>query len=128
MILEEMYQQYDLLKAFKDELTNNGHGYKQLAWINGQLDILNKLIRQESYDVLDELLRKTNFRLLKSINKGMHNLLYIYANPYEWQLAEFEGNNQEWFSDDSLIFSTERQQLVFSRNVNGYKYVNNKWQ
>ncbi len=112
----------------KTELTNKGHNYKTLASINGQIDILTDLIKEENFNVLDELLRKTNYRLLKSIDKGMSNLVDIYNNPYEWQLSELTNNNQEWFNPESLIFSTERQTLVFSKSINGHKYLNNKWQ
>lgn len=128
MILKKMYKRYRMLMAFKYELTNKGHSNKQLAVISGQISILNELIQQESLNVMDELLRKTNYRLLKSIDRGFHNLIEIYDNPYDWQLVELDGNNEEWFSDNVLIFSTERQTLVFSKNINGQKYVNNKWQ
>ena len=123
-----MYSQFKMLEFMKTELTNKGHNYKSLAWLNGQLDLLTNLIERESYNILDELLRKTNYRLLTKIDKGIHNLIDIYNNSYQWQLGTLEEHNQEWFSDDSLIFSTERQTLVFSKNIQGHKYLNNKWQ
>ena len=128
MIIEEMYHHYNLLNFMKIELTNKGYNFKSLAWINGQLDLLNNLIKQESFNVLNVLLRKTNYRLLKTIDKGQENLIDIYNNPYEWQLGALENNPNEWFSSKSLIFSTERQKLVFSKNIDGYKYINSKWQ
>lgn len=128
IILEEMCIRYRVLNAFKSELIGLGHNFKKLAYINGQLDLLSDLIKEESFAVLDELLRKTNYRLLKDIDRGMENIIEIYNNPYDWQLAELEGNNQEWFNEESLVFSTERQTLVFSKNIDGQKYLNNKWQ
>jgi hypothetical protein len=128
MMLEKMYKRCKILTVFRDKLTDKGYSNKQLAVISGQISILDDLIQHESFNVMDEILRKTNYRLLKSIDKGLHNLIEIYDNPYDWQLVELEGNNKEWFSDDVLIFSTERQTLVFSKNIDGQKYVNNKWQ
>jgi hypothetical protein len=128
MILEDMISQYKILSFIKNELTNRGHNYKELAGINAQLDLLNQFIKCESFNILDELLRKTNYRLLKSIDKGMNNLVEIYNNPYEWQLGSLENNNQELFNTEALIFSTERQILVFSKNIEGHRYLNNKWQ
>lgn len=128
MMLEKMYKRCKILTVFRDKLTDMGYSNKQLAVISGQISILDELIQHESFNVMDEILRKTNYRLLKSIDKGLHNLIEIYDNPYDWQLVELEGNNKEWFSDDVLIFSTERQTLVFSKNIDGQKYVNNKWQ
>ena len=117
-----------MLEFIKTELTNKGHNYKTLAWLNGQLDLLTNLIERESFNVLDELLRKTNYRLLTKIDKGIHNLIDIYNNSYQWQLGILDENSKEWFNNDSLIFSTERQTLVFSKNIQGHKYLNNKWQ
>ena len=128
MILEDMYMQYNILKVFKNELSTKGHGYKQLAWINGQLDLLLKLIKQESFSVLDELVRKTNYRLLKSIDKGMHNLVDIYNNSLDWKLGELKDHQEEFTRNDVLVFSTLGQTLIFSKTIKGQKYRNNKWQ
>lgn len=128
MILEEMYYKLKLLTYFKNELTNKGYTLKTVAWIDGQLDLLKNLIKQESFNVLNELLRKTNYRLLKKINKGTENLIAICNSPEEWQLGKIEDYSNEWTNKESLIFSTERQTLVFSKNINGMRYLNNKWQ
>ena len=128
MILEEMYYKLKLLTYFKNELTNKGHTLKTVAWIDGQLDLLKDLIKQESFNVLNELLRKTNYRLLKQIDKGTENLIAICNNPEEWKLGKIEDYPDEWTNKESLIFSTERQTLVFSKSINGQKYLNNKWQ
>lgn len=128
MILEEMYYKQRILLFFKNELTNKGHTFKTLSWINAQLDLLNELINIENYNVLNELLRKTNYRLLKQIDKGSENLVDIYNNPEAWRLGKIEENNEEWIKSNTLVFSTERQTLVFSKNIDGQKYLNNKWQ
>lgn len=128
MILEKMFYKLNLLTYFKNELTNKGYTLKSIAWIDGQLDLLKDLIKQESFNVLNELLRKTNYRLLKQIDKGTENLIAICNNPEEWQLGKIEDYSNEWTNKESLIFSTERQTLVFSKNINGMRYLNNKWQ
>lgn len=128
LILEEIYYRYNFLNFIKTELTNKGYTFKTLAWINGQLELLDNLIQRESFNVLDELLRKTNYRILKSIDRGCHNLVDIYNNPRLWQLGILEDNRSEWANKGSLIFTTERQTLIFSKNIEGYKYSNNKWQ
>lgn len=128
MILEKMFYKLNLLTYFKNELINKGYALKSIAWIDGQLDLLKDLIKQESFNVLNELLRKTNYRLLKQIDKGTENLIAICNNPEEWKLGKIEDYPDEWTNKESLIFSTERQTLVFSKNINGMRYLNNKWQ
>jgi len=128
MILEKMFYKLNLLIYFKNELINKGYTLKSIAWIDGQLDLLKDLIKQESFNVLNELLRKTNYRLLKQIDKGTENLIAICNNPEEWKLGKIEDYPDEWANKESLIFSTERQTLVFSKNINGMRYLNNKWQ
>lgn len=128
MILEEMFCRLNLLTYFKKELTNKGYTLKTVVWIDAQLDLLQDLIKQESFDVLNELLRKTNYRLLKQIDKGRENLIAICFNPNEWQLGRIEDNAKEWTNKEALIFSTERQTLVFSKTIDGQKYLDNKWQ
>lgn len=130
MILANMYRKFDILNTFKIKLMNKGYSFKQLSCVNGQLDLLRDLIEKESFNVLNELLKKTNYRLLKSLEKGNKNLVNILKCPDEWRICKVEDNLNEWLSNDALIFSTERQTLVFTKNVScqGAKYVNNKWQ
>jgi len=128
MILEKMFYKLNLLTYFKNELTNKGYTLKTVAWIDAQLDLLEDLIEYESFNVLNELLRKTNYRLLNRIKKGKENLIAIYNNPNEWQLGKIEDNFNEWANKEALIFLTERQTLVFSKTINGQKYLDNKWQ
>ncbi|HHV98176.1 MAG TPA: hypothetical protein GXX36_01155 [Clostridiaceae bacterium] len=128
MILAQMYYKLKLLTYFKNELTSKGYTLKTIAWIDGQLDLLRNLIDQESFTVLNQLLRKTNYRLLKQIDKGKENLIDIYLNPNDWKLGKIEDNPNEWTNKEALIFSTERQKLVFSKSINGQKYLDNKWQ
>lgn len=128
MILEKMFYKLNLLIYFKNELINKGYTLKSIAWIDGQLDLLKDLIKQESFNVLNELLRKTNYRLLKQIDKGTENLIAICNNPEEWKLGKIEDYPDEWRNKEALIFSTEKQTLVFSKNIDGQQYLNNKWQ
>lgn len=128
MILEKMFYKLKLLTYFKNELTNKGYTLKTIAWIDAQLDLLEDLIKQESFNVLNELLRKTNYRLLKQIDKGTENLIAICNNPEEWKLGKIEDYPDEWVNKEALIFSTEKQMLVFSKNIDGQRYLNNKWQ
>lgn len=128
MILEEMYDRYNLLLFIKEELSNKGHSFKELGTLNSQLDLLDELINKESFSVLNELLRKTNYRLLKRIEKGHKNLIDIFKNPDLWQLGLLENNQNEWINNQALVFQTQRQSLMFSKTINGHKYVNNKWQ
>lgn len=115
---------------FKYGLLSKGHSFKNIAWISGQLNMIDTLIKEESFYILDELLRKTNYRLLSEIIKGQKNILSIYNNPDTWQLGKLEDNYTEYVNSDSLIFATEKYNLVFSKNrlVNACKYINNKWQ
>jgi len=123
-----MWQRYNNLMFIKSGLIGQGHNFKSLSYINAQIEILNKLIKEESFNILDQLLRKTNFRLLKTIEKGEENLVSINNYPEQWRLCKIDDNYNEWLNNDALIFSTERETLCFTRNEYGQKYINNKWQ
>ncbi|MFA7157435.1 MAG: hypothetical protein WC123_07085 [Bacilli bacterium] len=126
MILKRMWQRYNNLIFIKSGLIEKGYNFKSLSYLNSQLEMLDNLIKEESFNILDQLLRKTNFRLLKQIEKGMENLVSICNYPEKWSLCKIEENG--WLNKNSLIFSTEKETLVFNRNNCGQKYINNKWQ
>ena len=131
MILEVMFKRYSVLLFFKNNLVKKGYSFKQLSYINSQIELLEKLIKQESLNVLNILLReKTNYRLLRQINKGLNNLINILNYPNEWYLCKIDNCREEWLNQESLVFSTERETLVFTKiNYNdSQKYINNKWQ
>lgn len=128
MILETMWQRYKILSFLKNGLVEKGYNFKSLSYINSQLEILNKLIKKESFNILEQLLRKTNYRLLKQIEKGEINLVSIINYPDQWRLCKMENHCEEWLNNNSLIFSTEREILCFTQNNYGQEYINNKWQ
>lgn len=130
MILEKMIRRQQILQFYKENLTDCGHTYKGLEFVYNQLELLEELIKEESFDTMNELLKKTNFRLLTSIQKGLENIIKIIDNSYDWNLAKIEGNESEWLNNESVIFNTELYTLVFSKNnlQDGQKYINNKWQ
>lgn len=129
MVLTTMWRRYQILIYLKNGLVEKGHNFKSLSYFNSQIEILNKLIKEESFDQLEQLLRKTNYRLLKQIEKGEENLVSIYEHPEQWRLCKIEDCCSEWLNNNSLIFSTEREEtLVFTQNDYGQKYINNKWQ
>ena len=130
MILETMFRRLKVLNYMKQELVSKGHSFRQLSYINSQIELLSNLIKQEAFNILDILLNeKTYYRLLKKINKGTENLVDILKQPAEWRLCEVENHTEEWFNKDSLIFTTENEEvMVFTKNNHGQKYTNNKWQ
>ena len=131
MIFEDMISRYNILVFFKDRLTQKGYNFKQLSYLNAQIELLNKLIKKESFNVLNVLLReKTNYRLLKQIEHGLNNLVEISKYPDKWKLCKVDDCNEEWLNPESLIFSTEKEILVFTKSTSyqGQKYINNKWQ
>ena len=128
MILETMWQRHKILIYLKSGLIDKGYNFKSLSYINSQIKLLNKLIKEESFNTLNELLRKTNYRLLKQIEKGEVNLVSIINSPERWKLCKIEEHTDEWLNNNSLIFSTERETLCFTQNDHGQKYINNKWQ
>jgi hypothetical protein len=129
-MLDIMLKKKVILQFYKDGLVNKGYTYKDLIWINSQLILINELVNKEAWNCLNELLRKTNYRLLKCIHQGNKNIPSIITNSYDWQLAKIEGNELEWLNKEALIFETETCTLVFSKNQlhNEHKYINNKWQ
>lgn len=129
MILKTMWQRYTTLNHLKSGLLDRGHNFKSLSYVNAQIEVLNKLIQEESFKVLNKLLRKTNYRLLKQIEKGQENLVSIKINPERWQLCKIEEHCEEWLNNSSLIFSTEKGEiLAFTQSNYGQRYINNKWQ
>jgi hypothetical protein len=128
MILSTMWQRYNILICLKNGLVHKGYNFKSLSFLNGQIELLELLIKQESFNALEQLLRKTNYRLLKQIEKGEQNLVSIVNYPDQWRLCKIEDHCEEWLNNDSLIFCTERETLCFTQNDYGQKYINNKWQ
>lgn len=131
MILENMISRYKILTYFKNGLTQKGYNFKQLSYINSQIELLDTLIKKESFNVLNTLLReKTHYRLLKQIENGIKNLVEISMYPEQFKLCKIDDCNEEWLNQESLIFSTERETLVFTKNdyEQGRRYINNKWQ
>lgn len=128
MVLKTMWQKYKILIYLKNGLVDKGYNFKSLSYLNSQIEILDKLIKEESFNVLEQLLRKTNYRLLKQIEKGEENLVSIINYPDQWRLCKIEEHCNEWSNKDSLIFSTERETLCFTKNDYGQCYINNKWQ
>ena len=124
-----MWQRYKILIYLKSELVKKGYNFKSLTYLNSQIELLNILIKEESFNVLEQLLRKTNYRLLKQIEKGEENLVSIVNHPEQWQLCKIEGHYDEWLNNNSLIFCTERGEfLAFTQSEYGQQYINNKWQ
>lgn len=128
MVLKTMWQKHKTLIYLKSGLVDKGYSFKSLSYLNSQIEILNTLIKEESFNVLEQALRKTNYRLLKQIEKGEENLVDIVSHPEQWSLCKLEEHCNEWFNKDSLIFSTERETLVYTKADYGQKYINNKWQ
>ena len=65
--LSEMWKKYNLLLSFKNEMNKLGYASKDLYSIEMQMEVLMELIQVESENVLESLLKKTYFRLLKKI-------------------------------------------------------------
>lgn len=129
MVLEKMCDKVKLLRYFRSKLIDSGY-INATTGLQSQIQLLDDMIQIEALNVLDELLRKTNYRLLTSIVRGHENVKDILQHPNEWNLGKFDENHDEFTSVDSVIFETERCSLVFSKNnlTNGQTYVNNKWQ
>ena len=127
MVLKTMWRRYKILIYLKNGLVDKGYNFKSLSYLNSQIEILDKLIKEESFNVLEQLLRKTNYRLLKQIEKGEENLVHIYTFPEQWRLCKI-GDYKELMYKNCLIFTTEREVLIFTKSNHGQKYINNKWQ
>lgn len=128
--LEQMWYDYHLVSEFKKELINQGYVFKDVLFLEGIVYELERNIKDESLNVMNDLLRKTYFRLLVRIDKGNKLLLDIVNNPSQWELAPIEQFPLAWIQEDVLIFTTESKCAVFSKNSisNSFKYVDNKWQ
>jgi hypothetical protein len=130
MTLNNLLIKQESLNFIKQHLINKGF-IKDISYLNGQIDLISEIFNKEALKELDQLLKlKTNYRLLVKIDNGSHNIVDILNNPMEWCLSKLCDNPEEYLNTNSLIFSTERYQLVFSKNElnNSHKYINNKWQ
>jgi len=132
-MLSEMWNKYNLLLSFKNEMNKLGYPSKDLYCLHVQLYLLMELIEIESENVLTLLLQKTYFRIFQSIDKGIEYLPDIINDPEGWTLHKIEDDNDAWVSKDVLIFTCKSTVATFSkisRKQNGYKYVlsSGKWQ
>ena len=73
-----------------------GYASKDLYSIEMQMEVLMVLIEIESENVLESLLKKTYFRLLKKINRGIEYLSDIIETPEEWVLNKIENDIDAW--------------------------------
>lgn len=130
-VLSKMWDKYNILFAFKNEMNKYGYSLKDLYCIQLQLSLLKELIEVESVNVLNEMLKKTYYRLLRHIDKGIEYLPDIVLNPENWVLNGIEKDKNAWLDKDCLIFTCRTNCAVFSkisRKSQGYKYVDNKFQ
>lgn len=130
-ILSEMIYKYELLSQFKNEMNDIGYTSRDLYLVQTQQGLLKELIDLESENVLKELLKKTYYRLLKSIDKGIEYIPKIIDNPTEWTLDTIDNDKEAWISKDVLILTCRNGTIVFSkitRKTTGAKYIDNKWQ
>lgn len=130
--LSEMWRKYNLLMSFKVEMNKRGYAKKDLYCIYVQLSLLMELIQIESNSILSEFIqRKSYFRLLKRINRGIEYLPLIIESPEDWVLNKIENDPDAWVDSNTLIFSTKSNVLAFSklsRKSDGSQYIDNKWQ
>jgi len=130
--LSEMWEKYNLLLSFKNEMNKRGYPLKDLYCIETQMDVLMELIEIESENVLEVLIKeKTYFRLLKKINRGVEYLIDIIEYPEEWVLNKIENDTDAWIDSNVLIFTCRNVTAVFSnlsRKSDGAKYVDGKFQ
>jgi len=129
--LSEMWKKYDLLMNFKVEMNKRGYASKDLYCLHSQVSILIELIDVESKIVLENWLKRTYFRLLKRINRGIEYLPDIVENPDSWILNKIENDLDAWIDKDVMIFTTKSGVLAFSkisRKSDGYSYIDGKYQ
>lgn len=134
-ILSEMWNKYILLSDFKREMHKRGYiadKLKDTYCIQVQLNLLREMIEKESVDTLNELLKKKTYcRLLKRINKGSEYLPDILLNPESYVLNTIDDDKKAWIEKDVLVFTVRNGTYAFSkvsRNNNGFKYIDGKWQ
>jgi len=130
--LSEMWNKYNLLLSFKNEMNKLGYPSKDLYCLHVQLYLLMELIEIESENVLEVLIKeKTYFRLLKKINRGVEYLIDIIEYPENWVLNKIENDTDAWIDSNVLIFTCRNVTVVFSklsRKSDGAKYLDGKFQ
>jgi len=129
--LEAIWRKYDALFFLKNELNKRGYPSKDLCFIDPQLNLLMELINIESMNVLNSLLKKTYYRLLKKVIRGVEYIPSIYSDSENWVLNKIDDDPQAYIDRDVLVFSTKANILVFSkisRKSEGNIYTDGKWQ
>jgi len=130
--LIEMWKKYNLLVEFKLGMNKKGYSTRDLYSIQVQIVLLTEMIQIESMNVLGNLLLKKSYlRLLRCIDRGIEYLPDIVDNPEGWCLNKIENDIESWINEDTLIFTCKNNTNVFSklsRNDNGRKYQDGKWQ
>lgn len=113
-------------------MNKRGYASRDLYSIHVQLCLLMELIEIESIDILDDLLKKkTYFRLLRKINRGIEYLHEIVDLPENWSLNTIEKDTDAWIDPNVLIFTTKSKVAVFSklsRKNDGSLYIDGKFQ
>lgn len=130
-ILSELWNKHNLLSNFKMEMNKRGYVGRDLYCIQIQINLLMNIIELESKNTLSDLLKKTYYRLLKEIYRGVEYLPDIVESPDMYVLNPIEKDINAWTDKDVLIFATKTNIAVFSkitRNDTGYHYIDNKWQ
>jgi len=129
--LETMWRKYDALFFLKNELNKKGYPSKDLGFIDPQLNLLMELIEIESLNVINSLLKKTYYRLLKEIIRGIEYIPSILEEPDGWILNKIDEDKGAWIDKDVLVLSTRSNIIVFSklsRKSEGNTFTDGKWQ
>jgi len=129
--LETIWRKYDALFFLKNELNKKGYPSKDLGFIDPQLDLLMELIEIESLNVINSLLKKTYYRLLEKIIRGIEYIPSIYSESDNWILNKIDDDKEAWIDKNVLVISTKNNILVFSkksRKSDGNSFTDGKWQ
>lgn len=129
MILVDMYNKYKLLSYFKEKLNDKGYYHKQISWIDGQIELLEKLIKIEGFNVIENYLRETefsgDFNILLKVIQGAENIIFIKKYPEKWFLYVVKESDiknahkdnyirlilDEYTNKNTLIFETEKSEI-----------------
>jgi hypothetical protein len=129
--LSEMWKRYNLLSDFKKGMNTRGYVGRDLFVLDAQISLLKELIDTDSMNVLGEFItKKSYYRLLKSIDKGIELLPDLIENPDRFVLYNIDKYPESWVETNNLIFTCKSGIGVFSKSQKDFAshYVDNKFQ
>lgn len=147
-MLESLVRKEKIMLKLKNGLINKGYSRKVLTGLNARLETIQDIKYKYSMEILNNLIKDTNYPLLLEVVHGLNNVCDIQKRRNDWFLYAINQDNisdidadiiRECFvSKDNLIYVAEKSMIgqiayyyiIFSKKKydKSQEYINHKWQ